>query len=74
MTTVTLERHLDLPSTPRDFAGSAHPAITVASPPAPPAAATVLHPVVQPVVDPVVDPVDVWGIDSFPASDPPANW
>ena len=70
MTTVTLERHLDLPSTPRDFAGSAHPAITVAPPPAPPAAATVPHPVVQPVVD----PVDVWGIDSFPASDPPANW
>jgi hypothetical protein len=20
------------------------------------------------------DPVDVWGIDSFPASDPPSNW
>lgn len=20
------------------------------------------------------DPVDVWGQDSFPASDPPANW
>jgi hypothetical protein len=44
MTTVTLERHLDLRST------------TAA------------------VADPVVDPVDVWGIDSFPASDPPANW
>jgi hypothetical protein len=25
-------------------------------------------------VGPVADIVDVWGHDSFPASDPPANW
>lgn len=70
MTTVTLERHLDLRSTTAAVAGSAAPAVTVGPPPLPPAAPTVP----QPVVDPVVDPVDVWGIDSFPASDPPANW
>jgi hypothetical protein len=25
-------------------------------------------------VDPAWDIVDQWGADSFPASDPPANW
>jgi hypothetical protein len=24
--------------------------------------------------DPVDDVVDIWGKDSFPASDPPSNW
>jgi hypothetical protein len=28
----------------------------------------------RPDVDTVQDLVDVWGRDSFPASDPPANW
>jgi hypothetical protein len=23
---------------------------------------------------PIVDIIDQWGMDSFPASDPPANW
>lgn len=26
------------------------------------------------VDEPLTDIVDVWGQDSFPASDPPANW
>jgi hypothetical protein len=26
------------------------------------------------VPEPASDLVDVWGLDSFPASDPPANW
>lgn len=25
-------------------------------------------------VDDTVDTVDIWGYDSFPASDPPPNW
>ncbi len=28
----------------------------------------------QPVQEEPADLVEVWGIDSFPASDPPANW
>jgi len=28
----------------------------------------------QAVRDDVTDLVELWGIDSFPASDPPANW
>jgi hypothetical protein len=24
--------------------------------------------------EPALDLVEVWGLDSFPASDPPANW
>lgn len=26
------------------------------------------------VTPPAVDIIDQWGMDSFPASDPPANW
>ena len=26
------------------------------------------------VAEAAPDPVDVWGMDSFPASDPPSNW
>ena len=31
-------------------------------------------PSIQAVDDDVTDLVELWGIDSFPASDPPANW
>ena len=29
---------------------------------------------VRPATPPPVDIIDQWGMDSFPASDPPANW
>lgn len=28
----------------------------------------------RPVAPPAVDIIDQWGMDSFPASDPPSNW
>ena len=28
----------------------------------------------DPVAEPVADIVEIWGHDSFPASDPPTNW
>jgi hypothetical protein len=28
----------------------------------------------RPATPPPVDIIDQWGMDSFPASDPPANW
>ncbi len=30
--------------------------------------------VTSPVADMVADIVEIWGHDSFPASDPPTNW
>jgi hypothetical protein len=29
---------------------------------------------IVPVASPPIDVVDLWGMQSFPASDPPANW
>ena len=31
-------------------------------------------PAVRPAAGPETDIVDQWGMQSFPASDPPANW
>lgn len=39
-----------------------------------PIADSVTSPVAGPVAEPVADIVEIWGHDSFPASDPPTNW
>jgi hypothetical protein len=44
------------------------PAAQVTQPPAPASAA------LEGVDDPGPDIVDEWGLQSFPASDPPSNW
>ena len=49
-------------------------AVRVEDPVAGPVAGPVTSPVAGPVAEPVADIVEIWGHDSFPASDPPTNW
>ena len=62
MSTTTLERDPTVRS-------------TVTSPVAPsPAVAAAARTPLVPIRETAPDLVDVWGLHSFPASDPPANW
>jgi hypothetical protein len=47
---------------------------STAGPPAVRRGSTVERGRIVPVASPSIDVVDLWGMQSFPASDPPANW